>query len=85
MMNATAPFPAVLRREPIVPLLHLDGLAYRADGRAILEGVDLEVREGEIHALLGANGSGKTMLARITHARLMPDEAIDLIVTGILR
>jgi len=48
-----------------VPLLIIEGLAYRANGAAILEGLGLEVREGEIHALLGANGAGKTTLARI--------------------
>jgi Fe-S cluster assembly ATP-binding protein len=46
-------------------LLAIEGLAYRAGGVAILEHVDLEVRENEIHALLGANGAGKTTLARI--------------------
>jgi len=53
----------VLARD--VPLLCIEGLAYRANGRTILECVDLEVRKNEIHALLGANGSGKTTLARI--------------------
>jgi len=48
-----------------VALLDIQGLAYEADGRAILKGVRLEVRPHEIHALLGANGSGKTTLARI--------------------
>jgi Fe-S cluster assembly ATP-binding protein len=48
-----------------MPLLAIEGLAYRADGSAILEHVDLEVRANEIHALLGANGAGKTTLARI--------------------
>ncbi len=49
-------------------LLEIEGLAFRANGRAILEGLDLEVRAGEIHALLGENGSGKTTLARIVMA-----------------
>jgi Fe-S cluster assembly ATP-binding protein len=48
-----------------VPLLAVEGLAYRADGKTILERLDLDVRENEIHALLGANGAGKTTLARI--------------------
>jgi Fe-S cluster assembly ATP-binding protein len=48
-----------------VPLLGIEGLAYRANGRTILERIELDVREQEIHALLGANGAGKTTLARI--------------------
>ncbi|MGZ5702889.1 MAG: ATP-binding cassette domain-containing protein, partial [Burkholderiales bacterium] len=48
-----------------MPLLCIQGLAYRVDGRDILACIDVEVRKGEIHALLGANGAGKTTLPRI--------------------
>ena len=46
-------------------LLEIVQLVFRANGRAILDGVDLDVAAGEIHALLGANGAGKTTVARI--------------------
>jgi Fe-S cluster assembly ATP-binding protein len=39
------------------------GLALRRDGRDILRGVNLAVEAGQIHALLGLNGSGKSSLA----------------------
>ncbi|HRW38366.1 MAG TPA: ABC transporter ATP-binding protein [Aquihabitans sp.] len=41
-------------------LLRLDDLTAGYDGVAVVHGVDLEVRAGEVVALLGANGAGKT-------------------------
>jgi Fe-S cluster assembly ATP-binding protein len=35
------------------------------EGRQILRGVNLTVREGEIHSLMGPNGSGKSTLASV--------------------
>jgi ABC-2 type transport system ATP-binding protein len=42
------------------------------DGRPILRGLDLQIRPGEIHALLGRNGSGKTTAMRILLGFLQP-------------
>lgn len=41
-------------------LLHTEGLRKVYDGRAVVNGVDIEVKEGEIVGLLGPNGAGKT-------------------------
>ena len=41
------------------PLLEIVGLHAGIDGNEILKGIDLEIGAGEIHAIMGRNGSGK--------------------------
>jgi lipopolysaccharide export system ATP-binding protein len=46
--------------EPGERLLYTEGLKKVYDGRAVVNGVDIEVKAGEIVGLLGPNGAGKT-------------------------
>ena len=45
------------------PLFEIQGLHVEVDGKEILKGVDLTIRQGEVAALMGPNGSGKSTLA----------------------
>jgi branched-chain amino acid transport system ATP-binding protein len=56
------------------PLLSIRGLRKRFGGLAASDGVDLDLREGEIHALIGPNGAGKTTLIAQLFGELKHDE-----------
>src|SRR5512139_924179 len=47
----------------MTPLLELEGMTLTLGGHRLLDRVDLDVAAGELHALLGANGAGKSSLA----------------------
>lgn len=46
-------------------LLEIRNLSYLVAGKAILQQLNLKVDEGEIHALIGTNGTGKSTLAQL--------------------
>jgi Fe-S cluster assembly ATP-binding protein len=50
-------------------MLKIDGLRATVEGKQILQGIDLEVKPGEVHAIMGPNGSGKSTLAQVLAGR----------------
>jgi Fe-S cluster assembly ATP-binding protein len=48
-----------------MPLLEIKNLHAEVDGRKILNGLDLTVEKGSVHAIMGPNGSGKSTLAHV--------------------
>ena len=46
-------------------ILEIRSLCAEVDGKEILKGIDLDVNEGEIHAIMGPNGAGKSTLSAV--------------------
>ena len=46
-------------------MLTIENLHAQVDGKAILNGIDLDVKAGEVHAIMGPNGSGKSTLSSV--------------------
>lgn len=55
------------------PLLEVSGVKKRFNATVALDGVDLAVPHGEVHAVIGENGSGKSTLMNILSASIQPD------------
>ena len=58
------------------PLISVSGLRKTFGGIVATDGVDLEVRGGEIHAVIGPNGAGKTTLIALISGALQPDSGV---------
>ncbi|MEW1902659.1 MULTISPECIES: sugar ABC transporter ATP-binding protein [unclassified Streptomyces] len=58
---------------PEPPLLTMSGITKSFPGVRALDGVDLEVRAGEVHCVLGQNGAGKSTLIKVLAGAHQPD------------
>jgi ribose transport system ATP-binding protein len=56
------------------PLLQMTGIVKEFPGVRALDGVDLDVRAGEVHCLLGQNGAGKSTLIKVLSGFHQPDD-----------
>lgn len=65
--------PSLPANDPrIEPILAADHVTYLVDGVPLIEEVTLELRAGEVIAVVGPNGAGKTTLLRIVSGLLKP-------------
>jgi len=46
-------------------MLTIENLHAKVEGKQILNGIDLDVKAGEVHAIMGPNGSGKSTLSSV--------------------
>src|SRR5688572_31052237 len=51
------------------PLLQITDLHVSIEGKMILNGLNLTIHRGEVHAIMGPNGSGKSTLANVLAGR----------------
>src|SRR3954452_8440952 len=56
--------------------IEADGIAKAFGATTVLNGLDLQVRAGEVFALLGPTGAGKTTTVRILATLLAPDSGV---------
>lgn len=92
-MSADAPAEGLVPSPAAASAVVMQGITRRFGTTVALDDVDLELRSGEIHALLGSNGAGKTTLMRILAGLDSPDagsvtvlgERIDRFEPGHLR
>ncbi len=69
------------RKGGVPPLAELKGVEAGYDKRSVLRGVDLAVHPGEVVALVGDNGAGKTTVARLMAGLLAPKRG-EVLVNG---
>ena len=78
--GVTGATPEAGQGEPL-PLVRIRGLRKNFGLHRVLDGIDLDVREGEVTVLLGPSGSGKSTLLRCVNA-LVPIDSGSIVVAG---
>ena len=56
------------------PVVALEGIGKSFFGVPVLDGITMDVRPGEVHALVGENGAGKSTLMKILAGVHQPDD-----------
>jgi tungstate transport system ATP-binding protein len=58
-------------QRPLLPL-RISGLVYEANGKRLIDGLDLRIEDPGITVIMGPNGAGKSVLLRLMHGLLAP-------------
>ncbi|MCA9400777.1 MAG: ATP-binding cassette domain-containing protein [Candidatus Omnitrophica bacterium] len=62
-------------------MIQIEGLSKSFNGQVILRGLDLTIKDGEIFAILGESGAGKSVLLKLIMGLIEPDEG-RIIING---
>ena len=65
------------------PVIEINDLWFRRNGEEILEGINLRVMPGDVYAILGPNGGGKTTLLKVILGLIPPDRGSVRILGGL--
>jgi len=57
-----------------MPSVAVEGVTKRFDGRTVLDGIDLPIESGQIVAIMGSSGGGKTTLLKCISGLIVPEE-----------
>jgi branched-chain amino acid transport system ATP-binding protein len=68
-----SPFDGVVASRDKPPALAIEGVSLSFGGVSALTNIDLEVADGEIHAVIGPNGAGKSSLLNVVSGLYRPD------------
>lgn len=77
MLDAHTPSSITTSNNP--PIVTLDGVTKRYPGIIANDSIDMEIRAGEVHVLLGENGAGKSTLVSMLSGLQQPDDGRILI------
>ena len=69
------------KREAISPVLSLSNVSKNFPGKSVLKSIDLQIAPGELVALVGNNGQGKTTLMKLILGLLVPDGG-EILING---
>lgn len=62
-------------------IIEIKGLSFSRQGRRIFDGIDMQIQRGQISAIMGPSGTGKTTLLKLITGQLQPD-AGQILVAG---
>lgn len=63
--------------------IRLSNVSKTFPGVKALDNIQLEVKKGEVHALIGENGAGKSTLIKILAGIYKPDDGADIVIDGV--